>query len=505
MSSPYYAPSGRLPARAVMLASVCALAVLVPAWLYAWLTIHSPFVLINWLAMAAFAVAMGVGAQMAARLGKARNPLWMGRLGLMIGISGWYAHWATWLAIADAGSFGSLLGDPRAMWGFASLVAEHEVRSIMGMRIEGSVLVAGWIIEFILLASLPRSLARMAAEAPFCELTDAWAEMFELPRKFAWIDEPHVAVHRLESAPGQLFSILDDCPEQDPMRYSAITLYRSATDPFISIDNVSIERSANKEKKSTRAVVTYLRLPNMDADGLIAHCLPAAAPGPASEAAPDMAAPADPPELVDAIDHLTAGRLEQALAGAAPHIAATRDDLRIDALRLCAFATARLSRWTEAQHYWHALFDEERSAFNASQTGCNLAMTGDLEQAGEWIARARELNAATGEMPDSQIVTSYISALTQAGHPAQAMPYLDQLRTLYMRQGCTDATVLAARRIPLFGIFLQNSLPIVRKVLGDAEGRAWYAAMATHLDQAGQGDLASWLEASFAGETSTTG
>lgn len=363
MSSPYYAPSGRLPARAVVLASVCALAVLVPAWLYAWLTIHSPFVLINWIAMAAFAVTMGVGAQMAARLGKARNPVWVGRL-------------------------------------------------------------------------------------------------------------------------GQLFSILNDCPEADPMRYSAITLYRGATDPFISIDNVSIEPSANKEKKSTRAVVTYLRSPNMDADGLIAHCLPAAAPGPASETPEDAAT--------------------AALAGAAPHIAAGRDDLRIDALRLCAFATARLSRWTEAQHYWNALFDEERSAFNASQTGCNLAMTGDLEQAGEWIARARELNAATREMPDSQIVTSYISALTQAGHPARAMPYLDELRTLYMRQGCTDATVLAARRIPLFGIFLQNSLSIVRKVLGDAEGRAWYAAMAAHLDQAGQGDLASWLEASFAGETSTT-
>lgn len=74
----------------------------------------------------------------------------MGRLGLMIGVIGWYAHWAAWLAIADAGSF----------------------------------------------TGLPRSLARTAAETPFCELTDAWAVMLELPRKFAWIDEAHVAVHR---------------------------------------------------------------------------------------------------------------------------------------------------------------------------------------------------------------------------------------------------------------------------------------------------------------------
>lgn len=54
----------------------------------------------------------------------------MGRLGLMIGVIGWYAHWAAWLAIADAGSFTGLLGDPQAMWGFAALVAEHEVRSV---------------------------------------------------------------------------------------------------------------------------------------------------------------------------------------------------------------------------------------------------------------------------------------------------------------------------------------------------------------------------------------
>lgn len=277
MHPPYYVPSGRLPARAVVLASLCALAVVVPAWLYAWVTTHSPLVLLDWFAMAAFAAAMGVGAHMAARLGKARNPPWMGRLGLMIGVVGWYVHWAAWLAIADAGGFGGLLADPRAMWGFAALVAEHEVRSFLGLRIESSALVAGWLIEFIVLTSLPRSLARAAAETPFCEQGDAWAGMVELPRKFAWIDAPEVVVHRLETAPGQLFSILDDCPEEHPMRYSALTLYRGAADPFISIHNVKVERSANQQKKSTHIVVAYLRLTGMDADQLVARCTPTAA------------------------------------------------------------------------------------------------------------------------------------------------------------------------------------------------------------------------------------
>jgi len=94
MSAAYYTPSGRLPAQAVVLSAAGALLVAVPAWLYAWLTSHSPFVLLDWCAMIAFAVAMGWAAERAARRGKARNPVWMGRLGLAIGVAGWYAHWA---------------------------------------------------------------------------------------------------------------------------------------------------------------------------------------------------------------------------------------------------------------------------------------------------------------------------------------------------------------------------------------------------------------------------
>jgi hypothetical protein len=57
-----------------------------------------------------------------------------------------------------------------------------------------------------------------------------------------------------------------------------------------------------------------------------------------------------------------------ALADAMPHAVATRDGLRIDAIRLCAMASARLGRWPESLRYWNALCDEEPSAFNSLQT-----------------------------------------------------------------------------------------------------------------------------------------
>lgn len=496
MNSSYYVPSGRLPAQAIVSTVACALFVVVPAWLYAWLTIHSPLVLLNWFAMCAFAVVMGMAARQVARQAKARNPMWMGRMGLAIGVAGWYAHWAAWLAIADAGSFASLLGAPQDMWRFGMLLAENEVRHVAGMRIEGSALVAGWIVEFILLATLPRSMARGAAEEPFCELTDSWATPFELPRKFAWIEEPDVVVHRLETAPDELFSILGAGIDADAVRYSAVTLYRTEGDPFVSIDNVKVERDAKKEKKTTRPVIAYLRLPGMDAERIIDECTAA------TTTMETETAPADPPELVDAIDHLGAGRLEEALAGAQPHTAATDDQLRIDAIRLCAMVNARLKRWAESLRYWNALCDEEPSAFNALQTGCCCAMTGDTARGEEWIAWARERNTTSREMPDPQIVTSFISALTQSGQAVQAMPYLEQMRALYTGLGCTDATFLFVRRAPLFGTFLQNSLPIVRAVLGEEEVRAWYAAMLAHLDEPGRDALNAWLDENLAKSTS---
>lgn len=491
MSSPYYVPSGRLPAQAIVSTVACALLVVIPAWLYAWLTIHSPLVLLNWFAMGVFAAVMGVAARQVARQAKARNPMGMGRLGLAIGVAGWYAHWAAWLAIADAGGFASLLAAPQDMWRFGMVLAENEVRHVAGMRIEGSALVAGWIVEFILLTTLPRSLARGAAEEPFCELGDCWATPFELPRRFAWIEEPHVVVHRLETAPGELFSILGASVDADAARYSAVTLYRTGGDPFVSIDNVQVERDAKKEKKSTRPVVAYLRLPGMDADRIIEECS-------APTAIETGQASTDPPELVDAIDHLGAGRLEEALAGAMPHAAATQDGLRIDAVRLCAMACARLGRWAESLRYWNALCDEEPSAFNALQTGCCCAMTGDTVRGEEWIAWARERNATSREMPDLQIVTSFISALTESGQAARAMPYLEQMRALYTGLGCLDPTLLFVRRAPPFGVFLQNSLPIVRAALDQDEGRAWYAAMLPHLDGPGNETLGAWLDDNFA-------
>lgn len=498
MHSSYYVPSGRLPARVITLTIAAAVIVIIPAWLYAWVTIKAPLVIVDWFALFIFAFMMGLAMSGVARHGKARSPVWMGRLGLGLGLVGWYAQWAAWVAINSSAtnSTGSslvdavfLLGDPQQIYRMAMALSDGQRRNIAGVDLEGGVLVAVWLVELLVLLVVPRMLAYWAAEEPFCEQTDSWTTMVELPRKFSFIETPDALVARLESDPGQLFSLLEIHPDADPERFAVVALYRGGGDPFISINNVQIERRGKNEKKNERMVIRHLRLPGADADQLIASL------GADAEAAPN------PPELIEAIDHLEAGRCDAALAGALGHIGATQDSLRIDAIRLCALASARLERWPESLDYWKRLFDQEPTALNALQVGSSYAMIGNGAQGQEWIVRARALNASRGDVPDLQIVTNFITALTQSGQAERALPFLDELRSVYTGVGITDSTLLFVRKIPFFGVFLEYSLPVIQSLLGRDEGREWYAAMLPSLDQEGQDAVNRLIDAQFTATT----
>jgi len=86
MNSSHYVPSGRLPVRTVILALCCIVIVIIPAWLYAWVTIKAPLVIVDWFALFCFALLTGLLMAGVTRLGKARSPLWVGWLGLGVGI-----------------------------------------------------------------------------------------------------------------------------------------------------------------------------------------------------------------------------------------------------------------------------------------------------------------------------------------------------------------------------------------------------------------------------------
>jgi hypothetical protein len=511
MSTPYYVPSGRLPLRAVGLTIVCALLTIGPAWVYAWLTVHIPLLIFHGLALVGFAVGMGAVAYSVARRGKARNPLWMGRLGMLIGLVGWYVQCAATLAILIpknwlAGSarawpdsyFVGLLGNPQEIFELAGAVSEAGLYRIVGVTPGSGVLIGLWIAEFLFMVTVPRLFARHATKAPFCEKTNTWADGWVAPRRFAPVASPAEMVDRLERHPEHVLSLLDAPSEEAPAQYAELTLYRCSDDAFLTITNVAHQGSGKKARKDKQNVVEYLRLSGINIDRFILDCMTPHIQAGAPQIVPD------PPELIAVIDHLTCGRFEEALAGAVVHTTAAHDSLRIDALRLCALATARLECWDASLSYWTTLFDEDGSALNALQVATSSAMAGDVDNGKIWIARARERNAVSREMPDLQITTNFITALVQSGHMAQALPHLDEVRAVYIGLGITDPTFLFARHVPSFSTFLDNSLPIVKNVLGQKEGRAWYASMLPHLDAPGKKTLMSWLDQHIATMPSPT-
>ncbi|MDE1713125.1 hypothetical protein PWG14_10925, partial (plasmid) [Chromobacterium amazonense] len=67
------------------------------------------------------------------------------------------------------------------------------------------------------------------------------------------------------------------------------------------------------------------------------------------------------------------------------------------------------------------------------------------------------------------------------------------LRELYRELKITDDMFLHQRGVPFFGVFLENSWPLLRRCLDDGALLAWYRVMLDDLDPDGRAALSGWL------------
>lgn len=490
-----YTPSGRVPATILPVTILYALATLPFAWLYAWLILYLP-PLLNVLVAMCFSLSMGALAHKAASQAKVRNPRWMAGFGTAIGLAGWYVHWAAWLGMVTAYQIHTMTGfllHPLAMVEMMLGIAGTGTWGLGGAKVSGAVLGLCWLAELGILLAFPRLLGRMRAEAPFCEASNSWADKIDVPRKFAYIDEAHAVGALLEQDPQRLFSILTPWVENISHSHAQVVLYRCrAGDAYVSVKNILATESEGKVKQTREYLIEVLRMPGMDAESLMQDLMNITV---ASADAPDAAPVA--PELEAAVEDLQAERYAAALAGAAAHVTDGQLAVRSDARRICAMACSQLGHWDEALRHWHALFAEEATARNALQIAITAVMTDDVAGGVAWLERARAINTETEQLTAFQLVTTFMSALTQSGHAAAALPYLDEIKHIFVAFASTDPTLLFMNRLPSFHVFLNNSLPIVHAALDPASRQAWYTAMRPHLDARGQAELDAWLQDRF--------
>ncbi|QNA88765.1 hypothetical protein G4G28_10145 [Massilia sp. Dwa41.01b] len=506
MTSPCYRPSGRVPAVAYPIAFIVSSALLPFAWLYAWLIIHAPVVIKVFIAFG-MSFAIGWLVKFLVAQGKVRNPAWASRAGTVLGLAGWYLGWCAWgaltmcalgreeLGVIAGQIFVKLATQPWLLFRLAADTVPTGTTNLSGWPLSGIWLAGVWLLELAIHLMLPPLLARMRAEEPFCEATNAWAERILVRRRFHPVDAARTSAW-LEADPQAIRAVLSPSAADGTKSHAEVILYRGGgLDAHVSVTNVHVSLGEKGQvNKRREAVVEYLRLPHTNVDALVGELLGQALGELGSEAA---AALPVAPGLAAALAHLEAGRHAEASEAALPHVASGDVAVRSDARRICALACSRLGHWTSAARHFESLFDEEPSAHNALQLATTTVMAGSLQDGLEWIEQALAINAQSGELPRMTLLTSFVTALKQAGRAAEAMPYVDQIRLAYTELGSTDPTVLYARSMPFFSAFLANSLGFVRAALGPEQGRRWYAHMLPSLDAAGRAELDAWLASEF--------
>lgn len=214
----------------------------------------------------------------------------------------------------------------------------------------------------------------------------------------------------------------------------------------------------------------------------------------ATTAASDPAAgPPNPPELIPAIDALNRGNYRQGIDLAAPFLGAERESTRADALRLTGMCHSRLEQFAEALPFWEALLAFEHDADAWLNLASTAAAAGHFDRALD--AFSQYTDAYTAEVRGTVAGAAafngfhhanFLAALAGAGRDDLAMVYLDRLAGFYRSLGSTDSNYLYLRTMPFFSTFLENSLPIVRRLKSDDQVRVWYREIHDDVDPEGQ-------------------
>jgi hypothetical protein len=501
MSNRYYEPSRRMPATVIMLWFLTSLIMLPVAWLYAWLLRFGSLGLLVGVYFLIFGACCGLAAHVTAKWGKARDPGQMAKIGALIGLLAWYFQLAVWLSFLSEHPAVALVanGAPAGIVDFATapvkmaaLLANLRDAKLIdgsGQLLIGRSPLAGWIMELIFLVSVPTIIGYARCLKPFCETGGEWGKIHKLPNRYACINDPEEFTRQLESDPRALLARLTAVPpSSEGFTRVELTCCDASKKAFLSIRNTEITLKDGTSKSKESLVVC-----NLSIDTALAHDLIGGRSGESLD--PPTPLEPDPPELRAAIDHLANHDYAAVLLLAAPYLSSADERLCKDAIRLSALASSRTNQWSSALDFWRSLFDREATAHNALQVATASVMAGHVAQGRQWIETAGRMNATSRDVPGILILTNFITALKNSGHPTEALPYLDEVKEIYEDLHITDPTFLVLRGLPLFESFIENSRPVVTTAFPVKEAAQWYETMIPHLDAAGATELRRWLRA----------
>ena len=203
----------------------------------------------------------------------------------------------------------------------------------------------------------------------------------------------------------------------------------------------------------------------------------------------DVSEQREPPELVPAINALHSELYNEVLALAEPLTRHGEPQIRADAVRLMALAFSRLNRYGDAISCWQNLIVMEPSSHNYAQLASSAAVMGRLDIAEPAFERATQLTQESeqeGRNALPMMWGNFATALDMGGNPARAVHFIDLLKRAYEGYHITDSTFLYIRGMPFFSVFLENALPILRKVKTQQEIDTWLDELNIEIDDEGR-------------------
>ncbi|TCV97639.1 hypothetical protein EC912_101656 [Luteibacter rhizovicinus] len=207
----------------------------------------------------------------------------------------------------------------------------------------------------------------------------------------------------------------------------------------------------------------------------------------------------EPVELAPAIEALQSGNFQKAIDLAEPYVRDVRDEIRIDAMRLTGFGHAGLGQHAQAYPCWVAVTEAEPSSQNYLNVASTAAVIEHFDEAeAAYLTCQRIYTQERGADPveglifNGQYQANFLSSLDKAGRSDLAFKYLEPLAGFYRSLHITDSTFLHLRQMPFFEVFLEQSLPLVRRVLDEDALTAWYRTTYDAVDEPGQAMFARY-------------
>ena len=194
----HYEHSGAVPILGLLLTLSAAVLLMPVGVVYTYLIVWIPLVYVNFFVSVGFGAVLGLAIGFAARLGKIRNTLVVGVLGVAAAVPAYYAAWMVDPLARLGLQNGVILMDPEATYAWMRWLFNNGSWGIRGIDpVKGYLLLGVWLVEAGAIFSLSAMCAAfMVGDQSFCETCRRWTRKHGDLNKLSVIDADPGALER---------------------------------------------------------------------------------------------------------------------------------------------------------------------------------------------------------------------------------------------------------------------------------------------------------------------